>query len=156
MRLPAWESDSSRRRRTEGWEPMMLGCLKRLVGALVLAVALGFPAAAHPTSAFRGCIEDGDRCRWQSTVLADGSTARVTGIPTPKHSGSVVRVLRFDPRTGVWQLVGTSIVHRWGKARWLWQVESTDARNRPYPFRFEIPGHGTSTIARLAVVLADE
>lgn len=127
-----------------------------VVSALVLAGSLVSVADAHPISSFRGCIEDGDRCRWRSTVLADGSTARVTGVARPKHSGSAVQVWRFDPRTADWRLVGTTVVYRWGKARWSWQVERADARRRPYRFRFEIPGHGVSTIARLDVVSGDE
>lgn len=123
-----------------------------LVGALVLVGLLGPVAGAHPTSSFRSCVMSGGKCRWQGGVLADGSTARLVGIPTPKHSGSVARVWRSDPLTGDWQVVGTTVVHRWGKIRWSWRPDLADARNRPYRFRFEIPGHGTSTIAHLAVI----
>ena len=97
----------------------------------------------------------GGKCRWQSGVLA-GDTARLVGSPTPRHAGSVLRVWRSDPRTGGWAVVGTTVVHRWGKIRWSWESELADARNEPYRFRFEIPDHGTSTITHLAVVDATE
>ena len=122
-----------------------------LVGALVLVGSLSPVAGAHPISSFRGCVVAGGSCRWQSGVLADGSTARLVGIPAPRHSGAIARVWRSDPLTGEWAVVGTTIVHRWGKIRWSWQVELADARNEPYRFRFEIPGHGASTIAHLGV-----
>ena len=89
-------------------------------------------------------------------MLADGSTARLVGSPAPKHAGAAARVWRFDPLTSDWEVVGTTVVHRWGRIRWSWQVELADARDEPYRFRFEIPGHGTSTIAHLGVVDATE
>ena len=123
-----------------------------LVGALVLVGLLGPVAGAHPTSSFRGCAQAGGHCRWQHGLPAGGGTARLVGIPAPKHSGTVARVWRFDPRTGEWEVVATTVVHRWGNIRWSWRPELADARALPYRFRFEIPDHGTSTIARIAVI----
>lgn len=123
-----------------------------LVGALVLVGLLVPVADAHPTPTFRGCVVSGERCRWRGGVLADGSTARLAGIPMPKHGGAVALLWRFDPNSDQWRVVGTTIVHKWGKIRWSWQAELVDARNEPYRFRFEIPGHGVSTTAHLGVV----
>lgn len=61
----------------------------------------------------------------------------------------------FPAGSPVWSAMSKDKV-RWGKIRWSWRPDLADARNRPYRFRFEIPGHGTSTTAHLDVVDATE
>ena len=74
----------------------------------------------------------------------------------PKHVGAVALVWRFDPDLEQWGVVGMTVVHRWGRIRWSFETELADARDQPYRFRFEIPGHGMSSLAHLGVVDATE
>jgi len=124
-----------------------------LISALLVLVAP--TAQAHRTSSFRACVVDGGACRWRGDVLADGTTARLVGMPHPAHVGHPVRVWRRDPRDGVWRKVDTTVVRRWGNIRWAWTVHAFDARTDPYRIRFQIPGHGTSSTARLHVITPD-
>jgi len=126
------------------------------VVACLAASALGpvGMAHAHPTTRFKACAynEISQSCSDNNTFLY-GSTVYLKGTVRPTHAGQTASVLRRMPYSSVWRRVATVRISDSGKMRYSWVTTYDDAvQRRPYWFRFNIPGHGTSNDVQAWVI----
>lgn len=126
---------------------MALG--KTIVATLVTSAAvisLVPGAAAHEPTRFRACtVQAPGSCFSRGAAFVYGDRVVIRGKVEPRHAGHVARVLRRDPGSADWVVVGTVTVSDRGTMRFAWRTTRRDAvQDAPYLFRFRIPGHGVS------------
>ncbi len=132
--------------------------MKRAVGVLVVvlvALLVAQPAAAHDARRFRACTASGG-CFTIGAAFLYGDTVVVRAKVRPPHAGYVASVLRRAPRSDRWVRVARVTVSASGRMRYRWRTEREDAvQDRPYLFRFKIPGHGTSNRTEAYVLFGE-
>lgn len=117
--------------------------------------ALQVAPPAHPITRFDACGKpsgsEGERCAWKAEV-GEGVRVVVRAELGPPHVGASIWVLRLRPHADRWVRVAQIRVLDGGNARWYWTPKERHIHNyTAWRFRFKIPGHGRSDIARVLV-----
>lgn len=137
---------------------MVLG--KTIVATVVTSLAvvsLAPGAVAHEPRRFRACtVQVPGSCLSRGAAFISGDRVVIRGRVEPLHAGHVARVLRRDPGSTDWAVVGTVTVSDRGTMRFAWETTRQDAvQDAPYLFRFRIPGHGHSNRTEAFVLFGE-
>jgi hypothetical protein len=128
-----------------------------LLGAVLYCTQWGSSASGHEARSFDACAKAyriSVPCRTR-TEAGSGVKVVIRGHIRPSHEGKTARVWRQEPHSN-WQKVAFVKVRSGGKFHWYWTPSDDDIYNyTPWRFRFAIPGHGQSNIARVLVRSSD-
>ncbi len=127
------------------------------VAALAASVSLVPTAVAHEPRRFTACtVHLPGSCIDRGAAFFYGDRVVVRGKVEPPHAGHVARVLRRDPHSTDWTVVGTVVVSDRGRMRFVWETTREDAvQDAPYLFKFRIPGHGHSNKTEAFVLFGE-
>jgi hypothetical protein len=122
--------------------------------AVLALLLLHWPATANVPESFTACIGpvQSDYCSTDDTYLA-GDDLWLRGKVKPAHAGMIATVQTKEPGEDVWQGVATDTISDAGKMRWTWATDVSDARTKPYRLRWKIPGHGTSEVVKVLLIV---
>lgn len=129
----------------------------RLVGAVVLVLALAAPAAANTPDSFSACAKKGPaaRCRESISVLA-GKTVYLKGKVSPPHANLEAELRHLGPDDASWKVLATVEIGDLGGMKYTWETTTADgSQTDPHWFQFRIPDHGGSNAVEVMVFLGE-
>ena len=128
----------------------------RLIGAVVLVLALAVPASADTPDSFSACAKKGPgaRCRESISVLA-GKTVYLKGKVSPPHAKLEAELWHQAPDLSV-ELLATVPIGDLGGMKYVWETTTADGSQTDSNwFQFRIPGHGESNDVEVMVFFGE-